>query len=340
MIVLGIETSCDDTCAAVVRDGFEIRSNVVSSQDEIHREYGGVVPEIASRHHDANIIGIYAESLSRAGLSLDDIDAVAVTRGPGLVGSLLVGLSVAKALAFGKGLPFVGVSHLGGHLYSVFLPGNGRSGEVFPLTERHIGLVASGGHTALFLVDSPTKYSLIGPTLDDAVGEAFDKVAKFLGLSYPGGPAIEAEAAKWRGDPIRFTKPSPRKDPYAFSFSGLKTAVINWVRKEESHGNEVSVPRIADSFQQTVAGTLAERTLAAALDYGVKKVTYSGGVSANSYIREYLRRILNEEGIELFCPPRAFCSDNAAMIAGLGYHYLKEGRCSDWSLNAEVGLKE
>jgi N6-L-threonylcarbamoyladenine synthase len=247
---------------------------------------------------------------------------------------------MAKALAFGKGLPFVGVSHLGGHLYSVFIPGNGKSRGIFPITERHIGLVASGGHTALFLVDSPTEYSLIGPTLDDAVGEAFDKVAKFLGLSYPGGPAIEVEAAKWHGDPIRFTRPSPRQSPYAFSFSGLKTAVINWVRNERTVGNEISIPRIADSFQKTVAGTLADRTLAAAVDHGVKRVTFSGGVSANNYIREYLRGVLRKEGIELFCPPRELCSDNAAMIAGLGYHYLKEGRCSDWSVNAEVGLKE
>ena len=161
-----------------------------------------------------------------------------------------------------------------------------------------------------------------------------------MGLSYPGGPAIEAEAAKWEGDPIPFTKPNPRQDPYAFSFSGLKTAVINWVRKERSRGNEISIPQVADSFQRTAAGTLADRTLAAALDHGVKKTTFSGGVSANGYIREYLWRVLEGEGIELFCPPRSLCSDNAAMIAGLGYHYLKQGLSSDWSVNAEVGLKE
>lgn len=340
MIVLGIETSCDDTCAAVVRDGFETLSNVVSSQDEIHSRYGGVVPEIASRHHDANMIHIYEESLERAGVSIEDVDAIAVTRGPGLIGSLLVGLSTAKAVAFGRGIPFIGLSHLGGHLYSSFVPAAGKGTVPSTVGERHVGLVASGGHTALFLVDSPTKYTLIGPTLDDAVGEAFDKVAKFLGLPYPGGPVMEKTAAEWDGDAIPFTKPRPKDNPYAFSFSGLKTAVINWVRKEESEGREVSVPRIAHSFQKTVAATLAERTKTAALDHGVRKVTFSGGVSANKYIRRYLTDALADAGIELVCPAGRLCCDNAAMIAGLGYHYLKEGIHSDLSVNAEVGLRE
>jgi len=335
MRVLGIDTSCDDTSVAVVEDGKKILSNVVSSQESVHRKYGGVVPEIASRQHDACMVPVYEEALEAAGISPDDVDAAAVTFAPGLIGSLLVGVSFAKALAFARDLPLIGVSHLDGHLYSPFLASDGAPGGAFP---RHVGLVASGGHTSLYLVESPTERLLLGATVDDAVGESFDKVAKFLGLPYPGGPVIEAEAAKWDGDLLDLPRPSVSDRPFWFSFSGLKTAVIQTVTRERSRGAEIPIPRLAASFQAAVADVLVTKTMAAAEDHGVGLVTFSGGVACNGFLRGRLTEAAEARGMRILVPPRNLCTDNGAMIAGVGYHYLAKGEHSGLDLTAQANL--
>jgi N6-L-threonylcarbamoyladenine synthase len=338
MIVLGIETSCDDTCVSLVADGKHILSNAVSSQEAIHRRFGGVVPEIASRQHDAFMVPVYEEALEEAGIGASDIDAVAVTFGPGLIGSLLVGLSFAKALAFAQGWPLIGVSHLDGHLYSPILGGQRGKGEQTNSIPRHIGLVASGGHTSLFLVESATSHKLLGATADDAVGESFDKVAKFVGLPYPGGPVLEREASQWNGELLGFPRPSISDRPYWFSFSGLKTAVINRVTQARNRGGEIPLPQLAASFQEAVADVLVERTVGAAEENGVELITFSGGVACNAFLRGRLEARARESGRDFLVPTHELCTDNAAMIAGVGYHYLKDGKRSDLTLTAQATL--
>jgi N6-L-threonylcarbamoyladenine synthase len=334
MRVLAIETSCDDTGAAVVLDGRKILSNVVSSQIPIHQKYGGVVPELASRKHIESITPIVTEALEMATVTLREIDGIAVTQGPGLVGSLLVGLSFAKSLSFATGLPLVGVNHVEAHLSAIFL-------EEKPPKFPFIGLVVSGGHTSLFRMDGFGKYKRLGQTRDDAAGEAFDKVAKLLGLGYPGGPIID-ELSK-AGDPkaIRFPRASLGKDSLDFSFSGLKTAVVNYVKShpEPVEGYSENLIRdIVSSFQEAVVEVLVKKTLRAAQHQGLKRIVLSGGVAANRRLRERMKEEASEEKIKVYIPSPPFCTDNAAMVGVVGYEYLKRGIRSPLSLNAFSNL--
>jgi N6-L-threonylcarbamoyladenine synthase len=309
-VVLGIETSCDETAAAVVVDGRHVRSNVVSSQVDLHARYGGVVPEIAGRAHERVITGIVAEAMVEAGVKRHDIDAVAATIGPGLVGALLVGVSAAKALALVWDVPFVGVSHLEAHLYASLLD----EGEIeFPL----VTLLVSGGHTMLVAFRGHGEYEVMGSTLDDAAGEAFDKVARYLGLGYPGGPAIDAAALDGDPEAIHFTRPM-LDDGYDFSFSGLKTAVINHVRANP----DVATQDVAASFQAAVVDTLVHKARRAAAEVGATAVCLGGGVAANSLLRERMLDAAEADGIQALLPSRSMCTDNAAMVAAAGWWRL------------------
>lgn len=328
--ILAIETSCDDTGAAVIKNGREILSNVVSSQVSVHQKYGGVVPELASRKHVEAIVPIVTEALEMAGVTLDEIDGIAVTQGPGLVGSLLVGLSFAKSLAFATGIPFVGVNHIEAHLSAIYL-------EKRPPRFPYIGLVVSGGHTALFRVDGFGKYKRLGQTRDDAAGEAFDKVAKLLGLGYPGGPVIDELSRMGNPKAIRFPRASLGKDSFDFSFSGLKTAVVNFVKTHPAPPGGYPQDLVRDivaSFQEAVVEVLVQKTLYATKSLGVKRIVLSGGVSANQRLREEIRRKAAEMKLKVYLPSPSFCTDNAAMVGVIGYEYLKRGIQSSWSLNA------
>jgi len=334
MIVLAIETSCDDTGAAVLLDGRKILSNVVSSQIPIHQKYGGVVPELASRRHIESIVPIVSQALEEAKVTLSEIDGVAVTHGPGLVGSLLVGLSFAKSLSFARGIPFIGVNHIEGHLSAIFLE---KDSPRFPF----IGLVVSGGHTSLFRVDGFGKYKRLGQTRDDAAGEAFDKVAKLLGLGYPGGPIIDELSKLGNPTAIRFPRPSLGKNSFDFSFSGLKTAVVNYVRSHpEPQGGypEDLVQDIVSSFQEAVVEVLVKKTLQAAQHQGLRRVVLSGGVAANRRLRERIGEETSQTMMKIYLPSPSFCTDNAAMVGVVGYEYLKRGIQSPLSLNAFSNL--
>ena len=310
-VVLGIETSCDETASACVRGGTDVLSSVVSSQVELHARYGGVVPEIASRAHSELIIPVTARALIEAGIDGDDVDVVAATTGPGLIGALLVGVSAAKALALAWDVPFVSVNHLEAHLYAGFL----EEPELrFPL----VVLLVSGGHTMLVLVEGHGRYRLLGQTLDDAAGEAFDKVARFLGLGYPGGPAIDAAAMVGDPDAIRFPR-SMMDDGLDFSFSGLKTSVVNHVR---SHP-QASTEDVAASFQQAVVDVLVAKARRAAQEVGAVALALGGGVAANSLLREQFLGACAEDGLHAFLPSRQMCTDNAAMIASAGWYRLQ-----------------
>jgi len=334
MRVLAIETSCDDTGAAVVLDGRKILSNVVSSQVPIHQKYGGVVPELASRKHIESIIPVVTEALETAEVTLREIDGIAVTQGPGLVGSLLIGLSFAKSLSFAAGLPLVGVNHVEAHLSAIFL-------EEKPPRFPFIGLVVSGGHTSLFRMDGFGKYKRLGQTRDDAAGEAFDKVAKFFGLGYPGGPIIDELSKAGNARAIRFPRASLGKDSFDFSFSGLKTAVVNYVKflpRPVKDYPENLIRDIVSSFQEAVVEVLVKKTLRAAQHQGLKRIVLSGGVAANRRLRERMKEEASEERIKLYIPSPSFCTDNAAMVGVVGYEYLKRGIRSDLSLNAFSNL--
>ncbi len=334
MRILAIETSCDDTGAAVVLDGRKILSNVVSSQIAVHQKYGGVVPELASRKHIEAIVPVVTEALDRAGLTLKQMDGIAVTQGPGLVGSLLVGLSFAKSLAFATGLDLIGVNHIEAHLSAIFLE---KESPKFPF----IGLVVSGGHTSLFRVDGFGKFKRLGQTRDDAAGEAFDKVAKLLGLGYPGGPIIDELAKTGNPKVIRFPRAFLGKNSMDFSFSGLKTAVVNFVKAHpEAPGGftEEMIRNIVSSFQEAVVDVLVKKTFQAALHQGLKKVVISGGVAANRLLRQRMEAEASEQKIRVHIPSPAFCTDNAAMVGVVGYEYLKRGIRSSWSLNAFSNL--
>jgi N6-L-threonylcarbamoyladenine synthase len=334
MLVLAIETSCDDTGAAVVLNGRKILSNVVSSQVSIHQKYGGVVPELASRRHIESIVPIVTEALEMGKVTLRDIDGISVTQGPGLVGSLLVGLSFAKSLSFVTRLPFVGVNHIEAHLSAIFL-------EEKPPKFPFIGLVVSGGHTSLFRVDGFGKYKRLGQTRDDAAGEAFDKVAKLLSLGYPGGPVIDELSKSSNPKAIRFPRPTLGKNSLDFSFSGLKTAVVNYVKShpEPAGGySEELIRDIVSSFQEAVVDVLVKKTLQAAQHQGLRRIVLSGGVAANRRLRERIKEEASQQKVKVYIPSPSFCTDNAAMVGVVGYEYLKRGIQSPLSLNAFSNL--
>ncbi len=329
MNVLGIETSCDETAAAVVTDGRQLRSNIVASQAEMHAAYGGVVPEVASRQHVLWIVPVLERALADAGLGWADLDAVAVTQGPGLAGSLLVGVNAAKAIAFARDLPLVGVNHLEGHIYANWLTG---AEITFPV----VCLIVSGGHTDLILMRDHGQYERLGRTRDDAAGEAFDKVARILGLGYPGGPAIQQAAEN--GDPSRY--PLPRAwlgETYDFSFSGLKTAVLRAVETLRPHepGATVTVADLAASFQEAVVEVLVEKTRRAALAYGARQVLLAGGVAANRLLRRWMAERVP---VPVVVPPLSLCTDNAAMIAAAGYFRLQRGERAGLELDVDPNL--
>jgi N6-L-threonylcarbamoyladenine synthase len=330
MIVLGIESSCDETAAAVLADGRRVLSDVVASQDAIHAPYGGVVPELASRRHLQVINPVIQRALDDAGVKLADLDGIAVTQGPGLVGSLLIGCSVAKALAWVHRIPLVGVNHLEGHVYAAFLTDD-------PPVHPFLALVVSGGHTALYHARAPLQYALVGQTRDDAAGEAFDKVAKLLGLGFPGGPAIQRTATQ--GDPRAVTFPLAQMTDGArdFSFSGIKTSVSLYVKRQAP----LSTSQIADvaaSFQAAVVKMLVRKTIRAALHLGVKRVVLTGGVAANGPLRDALRAEATEHGIALHIPPPRLCTDNAAMITAAGTERLRAGERATLDMNARPDL--
>jgi len=330
MLVLGVETSCDDTAAAVLRDGRAILADTVSSQDEVHGPYGGVVPELASRQHVRNILPIVDGTLQKAGIALEDLDGIAVTYGPGLVGSLLVGLSLVKGISFRTGIPYVGVNHLEAHLLAIHLEHD----VPFP----YIALLASGGHTLLYCVKDIGDYVHLGGTRDDAAGEAFDKVAKMMGLGYPGGRVIDQLSKSGDCKAIRFPRARIRRSPYEFSFSGIKTAVWHYLKTQGRESWESRRANIAASFQEAVVDMLVDPTVKAAAARGVQRIVLSGGVAANRRLRESMKEAADAEGLEVFFPAPKLCTDNGAMIALAGTHWLKRGRRDDFRLNADADL--
>lgn len=331
-LVLGIETSCDETAAAVVRGGRKILSNVISSQVDLHRRYGGVVPEIASRKHIELILPVIDTALREAHVAPEDLSAIAVTYGPGLVGALLVGLSAAKAMAFALDRPLIGINHIEGHIYANFL-------EYPDLVPPLVCLTVSGGHTDLLCIEEYGDYEILGRTRDDAAGEAFDKIARVLGLDYPGGPEIDKLAQK--GDPqaIDFPRGLLQEDTYDFSFSGLKTAVINYIHNARQRGESLPVEDVAASLQAAIVEVLVTRTVQAAQRRGVDTILLSGGVAANRGLRAELTRKAEAAGIRVFFPAPRLCTDNAAMIACAGYYRYRRGERADLSLNAVPNLR-
>lgn len=391
LLVLGIETSCDETAVSVVQGGRRILSNIIYSQIDLHTLYGGVVPEIASRKHIEKMNPCIRAALSEAGVRLSDLDAIAVTYGPGLVGALIVGVSAAKALSYASGVPLVGVHHIEGHIAALYLdarttsaahtddpahvsPGTplspeqtllrtgadlqglglssvakksqGSPDEMHPsdreepdrIQHPFICLVASGGHSHLVLVRDYGVFEILGQTRDDAAGEAFDKVARAIGLGYPGGPKIDAAAKE--GDPYAIEFPKAKIDgaPYDFSFSGLKSAVLNYVNTEKMRGDSINSHNIAASFQRNVVETLTEKTMAAAEEYGCRNVAIAGGVASNTALRASLQKACDESGRQFFCPPPVLCTDNAAMIACAGTYEFVKGVRHDLTLNAMPNL--
>ena len=325
-IILGIESSCDETSVSVVKNGREVSSNIISSQIEIHKLYGGVVPEIASRNHVENISIVIKQALEEANITFDDIDAIAVTYGPGLVGALLVGVSAAKGLAYALNKPLVGVHHIEGHIAANYI----QNKELEP---PFISLVISGGHTHLIHVKSYTEFEILGRTRDDAVGEAFDKVARVIGLGYPGGPKIDKLAKEGK---ITFKFPRVYFENLDFSFSGIKTAVINTVHNSKE---EINKADLCVSFEEAVSDVLVTNSIKALEQTGLDKLVLAGGVAANSYIREKLENALNEKGYNLYYPSNVLCTDNAAMIASAGYYRYINGDESTLELNAIANLK-
>lgn len=327
MKILGIESSCDETAASVVEDGKKVLSNIVASQIDEHKLYGGVVPEIASRRHCENIHIVVESALSKADCTLDDIDALAVTYAPGLIGALLVGVSFAKGVAMDTGLPLVPVHHIAGHISANYISNPS-------LKPPYLALVVSGGHSHIIEVLDYTKYRIVGRTRDDAAGECFDKVARTIGYPYPGGKSVD-EASK-RGDPKAYTLPHPHVagSEYDFSFSGLKTAVINLVHNASQKGEQINCDDLCASFQKTISEILVSKTIKAASDLGYKTIAVSGGVSANSGVRRLLSNECERHGLEFFCPELKYCGDNGAMIASQGYFDFLAGKRADESLNA------
>lgn len=331
-LILGIESSCDETAAAIIKDGRTVLSNVISSQIDIHEKYGGVVPEIASRNHILNISSVIDEALSKAEVTLDDLDAIAVTYGPGLIGALLVGVSTAKAIASAKDKPLIAVNHIHGHIAANYIA----HPELKP---PFVCLVASGGHSHIVLVEDYMKFKILGRTRDDAAGEAFDKIARVIGLGYPGGPKLEKLAKEGDENAYRFPRVEFTDNPYDFSFSGVKTAVINHLHKCEQKGEEVNSADIAASFQSAVVDVLTKNTISAAKENGLDTVALAGGVSANGALRASFEKAAKENGLKLYFPPLVLCTDNAAMIGCAGYYKFLAGERADSTLNAVANLK-
>ena len=329
--ILALETSCDETAAAVTKNGLNILSNVIASQVDWHKKFGGVVPEIASRKHLEFINPVIEEALAEAKISLDQIDAVAATHGPGLVGGLLVGLSTAKALAYALNKPFIGVNHIAGHIYANFISNPEINTPVICLT-------ISGGHTDLLYFEDLGGYEILGRTRDDAAGEAFDKIARYLNLGYPGGPVIEKKAKEGNPEAIDFPRSFSDDNNFDFSFSGLKTAVINYVHKQKQRGNELNIADIAASFQQAVIDSLLNKVIKAVETYDIGSVVISGGVAANSELRKQLKSELKEKDIPLYYPELKLCTDNAAMIGAVAYYQYQKKDFADLSLNADPNL--
>ncbi|MBU5595348.1 tRNA (adenosine(37)-N6)-threonylcarbamoyltransferase complex transferase subunit TsaD [Amphibacillus sp. MSJ-3] len=327
--ILAIETSCDETAVAIIEDGQKIISNVVASQIESHKRFGGVVPEIASRHHVEQITLVLEEALNQAKMSIDEMDAIAVTEGPGLVGALLVGVNTAKALAFAHQKPLIGVHHIAGHIYANRL----EEEFLFPL----LALVVSGGHTELVLMREHGQFEVIGETRDDAAGEAYDKVARTMGLPYPGGPEID-RLAQLGSDTLDFPRAWLEEDSFDFSFSGLKSAVINTLHNAKQKGIELKKEEVAASFQASVVEVLVEKTYRAAKQYQVKQVIIAGGVAANTGLRHALKDRFSKETIKLSIPPLRLCTDNAAMIGAAGMIAYQKGIKTDWAMNANPAL--
>ena len=332
MKVLAVESSCDETSVAVVEDGREVYSNVIASQIDTHKKFGGVVPEIASRQHVEAINTVLKEGLDEAGVKLKDIDIIAATKGPGLIGALLVGLSAGKALALATGKPFVGVNHIVGHVCANYI-------SFKDLEPPFIGLIISGGHTYLIEVKDYVDFTLHGRTVDDAVGEAFDKVARSLGLAYPGGPIIDDLAKKGK-ETIEFPRVMIKEDNYNFSFSGLKTAVLNYLNSARLRGEEIVAEDVCKSFQEAVVDVLIEKSFRLAREKNMDKIVLCGGVSANSRIREAFEEKGREENIKIYYPDLKLCTDNAAMIASAAYYEYIAGKVDDENFaNPNLGLK-
>ena len=331
VLILGIETSCDETAAAVVKNGEEVLSNVISSQVALHAEFGGVVPEIASRNHLEKIDEVIRLAIKEAGISMQELTAIAVTVGPGLVGALLVGVSEAKALAFALGKPLIPVHHIEGHIAANFIS----NPECEP---PFVCLVASGGHSHLLLVEDYGKIRIYGRTRDDAAGEAFDKVARAVGLGYPGGPKLEKMAKE--GNPHAYHFPTAKMEdaPYDFSFSGVKSAVLNEMNRKKMLGEEVRVADLCASFQENVTEVLSEKAIALCKELHINRLSIAGGVAANGKLREKMEEKAKQEGMELFCPKLILCTDNAAMIAAAAYHEWKKGNFAGHDVNAYPSL--
>lgn len=332
ILILGIESSCDETAASVVRNGREVLSNVISSQIALHTLYGGVVPELASRKHIEKINQVIEEALSEAKVALKDIDAVAVTYGPGLVGALLVGVSEAKAISFATGIPLVGVHHIEGHISANYI-------ENKELEPPFVCLVASGGHSHLVIVRDYGKYEIIGRTRDDAAGEAFDKVARAIGLGYPGGPKIDRLSKEGNPDAISFPRAKVDESEYDFSFSGLKSAVLNYLNSCKMRGETVNTADVAASFQKAVTDVLVEHSLHAVKAYGYDKFAIAGGVASNSSLRAAFETECSKRNISFYHPSPIFCTDNAAMIGAAGYYEYINGVRDGYDLNAVPNLK-
>lgn len=337
--ILAIETSCDETAAAVLKDGRRVLSSIVGFQWDIHRNYGGVVPELACRRHIEIIYPLTEEAIKKAGITLKDLDAIAVTSGPGLIGALLVGVSFAKALSYSLHIPLIPVNHVEGHLWAIFLEKR--------IPKPFIALVVSGGHTNIYLVEDIGKYRLLGSTLDDAAGEAFDKAARILGLGFPGGPAIEKYGANGNPEAVSFPRPLFKKRGFDFSFSGMKTAMLSYVRGMYKVNHVDDIPGVlegedqfkadvAASFQQAVVDVLVSKTISAAKKAGIDRIVISGGVACNKLLRERMKTDAGKDGVKVYIPSPQYCTDNAAMIAWVGYRYYKKGMFADLKLNPDA----
>lgn len=330
-LIMGIETSCDETSVAIVRDGKEVLSNIIASQIDLHQKFGGVVPEEASRKHIELISPVVNEALDSAGISFEDLAGIGVSYGPGLVGALLVGVMTAKSLAYVQGIKLIGVNHVEAHMYANFLT---YPELQFPL----ICLVVSGGHSQIVYLKDHGQYEVLGSTRDDAAGEAFDKVARSLNLGYPGGPVIDQLAKEGDPEAIQFPRARLKNDPYGFSFSGLKTSVINYVNRKKQKEEEINLANLAASFQQAIVDVLVDKALLAAKEKGVGTILLAGGVAVNSQLRKEMKQQSEKQGIKVLYPSPILCTDNAAMVACLADYKMKRGLFAPWSLNAIANL--
>jgi len=330
--ILAIESSCDETAAAVVKNGRQILSNVISSQIDLHKLYGGVVPEIASRKHTEKINQVIEEALKQAKMTLDEISVIGVTYGPGLVGALLVGVAEAKAISFAKKIPLIGVHHIEGHVAANYI-------EHPDLEPPFLSLVVSGGHTHLIIVKDYGEFEILGRTRDDAAGEAFDKVARAIGLGYPGGPEIDRLAREGNSHAIDFPKAGLEDNPYDFSFSGVKSSVLNYLNKAKMQGKDIVKADIAASFQRAVVEVLVEHSIEAARDYKIDQLALAGGVASNHALRREMETACQRNHIHFYCPSPIYCTDNAAMIGAAAYYEYKKGTRHGWDLNAVPNLK-